>query len=231
MDIDCDGEHGVGDDGSCDGSGDTQSGTSYGENISQWAPDISELNPYVHTYTVFGNVGDNADGSSNVPGYTVFQPDQHGVAPLSIMAVVCNNQLFYGVWGDENGDEDTTSMVGEASISLAKMCCPDDGPDADNGCNGNDFMYIAFTGDDAVPGTAANWDAQSADDFEASLQSLGDTLVQRIGSSGSAPPTTTSASAPSSTPTCSWAGHCQGATCSTDDDCSDELTCNGGTCS
>ncbi|KAL7929963.1 hypothetical protein V8C35DRAFT_314257 [Trichoderma chlorosporum] len=29
---------------------------------------------------------------------------------------------------------------------------------------------------------------------------------------------------------CSWAGHCAGASCSTDDDCSDSLTCNSGVC-
>lgn len=228
MDIDCDGNHDVADDGTCDGSGDTQSETSFGEDV----PGLGYLNPYVHTYTVFGNVGENDDGSSNVPGYTVFQPDKHGIAPLSIMAVVCNDNLFYGVWGDENGDDDNEALVGEAAISLAKMCCPQDDPNADQGCNGNDFMYIAFTGDDAVP-QDADWGAQSAEDFEASLQTLGDKLVSRIGSSGSAPPTTTSASAPSSTPTsgtCSWEGHCKGATCSTDDDCSDSLTCSSGTC-
>ncbi|KAJ3034126.1 hypothetical protein HDV00_005447 [Rhizophlyctis rosea] len=29
---------------------------------------------------------------------------------------------------------------------------------------------------------------------------------------------------------CSWAGHCAGASCSTDDDCSDELVCKSGVC-
>lgn len=31
--------------------------------------------------------------------------------------------------------------------------------------------------------------------------------------------------------TCSWEGHCEGATCSTADDCADELTCVNGACS
>ncbi|KAL7902894.1 hypothetical protein HDV63DRAFT_362565 [Trichoderma sp. SZMC 28014] len=31
--------------------------------------------------------------------------------------------------------------------------------------------------------------------------------------------------------TCSWAGHCLGASCSTDDDCSDALVCTNGKCS
>lgn len=31
-------------------------------------------------------------------------------------------------------------------------------------------------------------------------------------------------------PTCSWAGHCLGASCSTDNDCSDALVCKSGKC-
>ncbi|KAL6797192.1 hypothetical protein GGI42DRAFT_90348 [Trichoderma sp. SZMC 28013] len=33
-----------------------------------------------------------------------------------------------------------------------------------------------------------------------------------------------------STGTCSWEGHCAGASCSTENDCSDDLTCNNGVC-
>ncbi|KAM0245007.1 hypothetical protein ACHAQJ_010678 [Trichoderma viride] len=33
-----------------------------------------------------------------------------------------------------------------------------------------------------------------------------------------------------SSPACSWAGHCQGASCSSDDDCSDALVCASGIC-
>ncbi|RDW92923.1 glycoside hydrolase family 75 protein [Aspergillus mulundensis] len=35
---------------------------------------------------------------------------------------------------------------------------------------------------------------------------------------------------PTPTPTCSWPGHCLGAPCSTEDDCSDDLTCSSGVC-
>ncbi|KKK19607.1 hypothetical protein ARAM_007363, partial [Aspergillus rambellii] len=35
----------------------------------------------------------------------------------------------------------------------------------------------------------------------------------------------------SSSGSCSWSGHCAGATCSTDDDCSDSLVCTSGVCS
>ncbi|OJK02000.1 hypothetical protein ASPACDRAFT_58383 [Aspergillus aculeatus ATCC 16872] len=39
-----------------------------------------------------------------------------------------------------------------------------------------------------------------------------------------------SASAPAATGSCSWTGHCKGASCATEDDCSDELVCTGGKC-
>ncbi|UKZ48283.1 hypothetical protein TrVGV298_002506 [Trichoderma virens] len=43
------------------------------------------------------------------------------------------------------------------------------------------------------------------------------------GGGGSTPPSGGSGS-------CSWAGHCAGASCSTENDCSDDLTCNNGIC-
>lgn len=50
-----------------------------------------------------------------------------------------------------------------------------------NGHDENDVLYIAFTGDDAVPGkNGAKWDAQNYEEFEESIQSLGDKLIQRI---------------------------------------------------
>ncbi|RAH41747.1 uncharacterized protein BO95DRAFT_372394 [Aspergillus brunneoviolaceus CBS 621.78] len=47
-------------------------------------------------------------------------------------------------------------------------------------------------------------------------------------SSGSKP--TSTASSGSSSSSCSWSGHCAGATCSTENDCSDDLTCQNGKC-
>lgn len=150
-----------------------------------------------------------------------------------------NHFQFYGIWGDENGDDGPKAVIGEASISMATLCFG-------NSVNGNsghgdtDVLYIAFTGTDAVPGASAAWDADSATQFESSISSLGDKLIQRIGggsgasspaatSSGSTPPATTlktttkaagstgssASSSPSSTGspssgTCSWAGHCAG---------------------
>ena len=57
------------------------------------------------------------------------------------------------------------------------------------------------------------------------------------GSSSAAAPSATSVAsssaatpAPTSAGSCSWSGHCAGATCSSDDDCSDSLICNSGKC-
>lgn len=228
MDIDCDGAQ-EGGDGRCGSSSDTQDQTAFMDTVATYG--IPDLNANIHPYIVFGN-----EGSKD--GYTTFSPQDHGIQPLSVMAVVCGNKLIYGVWGDTNGD-DGPPLVGEASLSAATLCYGD----VVNGNNGHgetDVLYIAFTGDDAVPGAnGAKWDASSAQEFEDSISALGDTLIARLGGNETAPVTTTTATATtmmtSASPTstggsCSWSGHCAGATCSTDDDCSDDLTCNTGTC-
>ena len=53
-----------------------------------------------------------------------------------------------------------------------------------NGNNGHgeqDVLYIAFTGDDAVPAEQVDWQAESSDAFQESLQTFGDQLIQRFG--------------------------------------------------
>ncbi|UKZ81481.1 hypothetical protein TrVFT333_009253 [Trichoderma virens FT-333] len=212
MDIDCDGALGTGD-GSCDSSEDTQGETSFKDTVAGYKKGIKDLNAYVHSFVVLGNEGKKS-------GYVTFDPTSVQVEPLSIVAVVCGNQMFYGV-----------------SDALGRACYG-------NAVNGNaahdanDVLYIAFTGGDAVPGAnGANWAASSFSAFESSLGTLGDKLVARIGSSGGTPPaSSTTAKPPASTtkpptqPTCSWTGHCAGASCGSDDDCSDDLTCNNGKC-
>lgn len=37
--------------------------------------------------------------------------------------------------------------------------------------------------------------------------------------------------APAAAATCAWAGHCKGASCASDNDCSDSLVCSGSKCS
>ncbi|KAJ9161003.1 Endo-chitosanase [Coniochaeta hoffmannii] len=213
MDIDCDGaQGGPADDGRCGNSDDTQSITSFADTVRGYNRGISDLNANVHPYVVFGNAGTKA-------GYKTFDPQAYGVRPLSVMAVVCGNKLIYGVWGDENGDDGPHPMVGEASISLATACYGT-GITGDNGHDQDDVLYIAFPGSDAVPGAGgANWAAANYAAFESSITALGDRLIARIGGGTTTPP-----------PTCSWAGHCAGAACADENDCSDDLTCVNGKC-
>lgn len=87
MDVDCDGQQGgLGDDGRCGSSQDTQSITTFQGTVAGYNEGINDLNAFVHPYVVFGNYGSRG-------GYVTFDPQQYGVEPLSVMAVVCNNQL------------------------------------------------------------------------------------------------------------------------------------------
>lgn len=170
MDIDCDGNQSR-DDGRCTHHGDTQSETAFKDTVQSYGVDgVEDLDANVHPYIVFGNVGDYSP---------TFDPTAYGIEPLSVMAVVCANQLIYGVWGDENGDDDPQPLVGEASLALATACFGT-GMTGDAGYDGTDVLYVAFTGDEAVPGEAANWGADNYDDFEASIEGIGDRLVQRL---------------------------------------------------
>ncbi|KAM0342018.1 hypothetical protein ACHAPU_009746 [Fusarium lateritium] len=174
MDIDCDGEQGgPADDGRCGSSGDTQSQTSFRDEFASYGTGRQDLNANVHPYVVFGN-----DGSK--PGWNTFHPREHGVEPLSVMAVVCGEKLIYGVWGDTNGDDGEKPVVGEASISLATACFGKE-VNGNSGHDETDVLYVAFTGHDAVPGgRGADWAASTYDEFNASITPLGDKLIQRI---------------------------------------------------
>lgn len=89
MDVDCDGsQESPVNDGRCDRSVDTQSTTAFEDTIIGYNAGIKELNPYVHPYVVFGN--DNEDHKS---GFVFFNPEDYGIEPLSIIAVVCGNEL------------------------------------------------------------------------------------------------------------------------------------------
>ncbi|KAI1335849.1 glycoside hydrolase family 75 protein [Xylariaceae sp. FL0016] len=177
MDIDCDGTAGgPADDGRCGNSQDTQSGTSFQDTLAGYGKGVDNLDAKIHPYVVFGNVGSSAN-------WNTFDPQDHGIEPLSLMAVVCGDKLIYGVWGDENGDDGDKPMVGEASISLATACFGTS-MTGDNGHTDTDVLYIAFKGKDAVPGAdGAKWDAQSYDEFEASIEDLGNSLIKGISTS------------------------------------------------
>ncbi|KAL7941481.1 glycoside hydrolase family 75 protein [Trichoderma barbatum] len=159
MDVDCDGANNSG--GACANDPSGQGQTSFQDTVQSFG--IEDLDANIHPYVVFGNEGDSPS----------FAPQDFGMEPLSIVAVVCNDQVFYGVWGDTNGFTST----GESSISLAQLCFPDDGLTGDNGHDQKDVLYIGFTGPYAVPGASANWSAGSAEEFEGSIKDLGDSLV------------------------------------------------------
>lgn len=159
--------------------------------------------------------------------------------------------MFYGILGDSNGD--SPQVTGEASWLMARTCFPNEGLNGNNGHTGVDvtcmfFSAIAlpalmqadivFTGKNAVlPSSALT--KNYITNFT-TLRSMGDklvnALVSNLGLSGT-PPTktttrvTTTTTKPTSTASCSWAGHCLGASCSSDDDCADALVCTAGKCS
>ncbi|CAN6656098.1 hypothetical protein TRVA0_028S01662 [Trichomonascus vanleenenianus] len=166
MDIDCDGALSGGD-GRCGYTGDTQGQTAFRDEVRKYG--IRDLNPNYIPYVVFGNEGEYSP---------TFDPREYGVQPLSVMAVVCNGKLLYGVWGDTNGD-DGPPLVGEASLSLATECFGKS-MDNDNGHVKKDVLYIAFVGNDAVPGCTADWKARSFHRFEDSIAAIGDRLIQRL---------------------------------------------------
>lgn len=79
MDIDCDGANYSA--GGCANDPSGQGQTAFMDTVSQYG--ISDLDANIHPYVVFGNSGSSPS----------FDPQQYGMEPLSVMAVVCNNQL------------------------------------------------------------------------------------------------------------------------------------------
>ncbi|GJN66072.1 hypothetical protein PLIIFM63780_003541 [Purpureocillium lilacinum] len=163
LDIDCDGANNSA--GECANDPSGQGQTAFKDDVKKYG--IPDLDANLHPYVVFGN-------EEHSPS---FDPEAHGMERLSVMAIVCNNQVFYGIWGDTNGGTST----GEASLALGKLCFPNDGLNGDNGHDPKDVLYIGFTGSGAVPGkSGANWKAKKTADFEASIKALGDKLVASL---------------------------------------------------
>ncbi|KAF4456306.1 chitosanase [Fusarium austroafricanum] len=110
-------------------------------------------------------------------GISGLDANVHPNVPLSVMAAVCNGEVHYGVWGDTNGGTST----GEASISLANLCFPNDGLNGDKGHDEKDVLYIAFKGNDAVPGKhGAKWNVKDRAEFSKSIKAQGDKLVAKL---------------------------------------------------
>lgn len=79
MDIDCDGANNSA--GACSNDPSGQGETAFKDTVQSFG--IEDLDANIHPYVVFGNEG--ADPS--------FSPEQFGMQPLSVMAVVCNDQV------------------------------------------------------------------------------------------------------------------------------------------
>ncbi|KAK4231667.1 fungal chitosanase of glycosyl hydrolase group 75-domain-containing protein [Podospora fimiseda] len=178
MDIDCDGiQGGSGDDGRCsvELSPDYQAETAFKDTIQSYNVGISDLNSYVHPYVVFGNVGSKK-------GWKKFDPEKYGMKPLSVMAVLCGGgKIVWGVWGDINGDDGDKPVVGEVSIALGTACYGERNITGGNGYDGEDVLYLGFTGDEAVPGGGgANWTAGDFEGFEKSIRGLGERMVLKM---------------------------------------------------
>lgn len=79
MDVDCDGANNAA--GKCSNDPSGQSETAFKDTVQSYG--IPDLDASIHSYIVFGNEGD----------LPFFYPGLHDMKPLSVMAVICNNQL------------------------------------------------------------------------------------------------------------------------------------------
>lgn len=87
MDVDCDGAQPATNDGRCASSVDTQGATAFQPTVAGYGiRGVNDLDPFVHPFVVFGNEGSK-------PGWRTFDPRSVGVRKLSVVAVVCGNQL------------------------------------------------------------------------------------------------------------------------------------------
>lgn len=91
--------------------------------------------------------------------------------------LICSQ--IYGIWADTNGD-DGPPVVGEASISLATACYGTEAINGNSGHDESDVLYVAFTGEDALPGPRTKWDAKDFKEFEDSIEEVGNRLIERL---------------------------------------------------
>lgn len=88
MDVDCDGTQApINGDTRCGDTSQTQSRTSARLTIASYNAGISDLNPHIHPYVVFGNSGENGKG------FPTFEPSEYGMEMASVMAVVCGDKM------------------------------------------------------------------------------------------------------------------------------------------
>ncbi|KAJ5453105.1 Fungal chitosanase [Penicillium cf. griseofulvum] len=207
MDVDCDGI-----DHTCVGNPDGQPQTNFGALAAYEVP-------FIVIPDTFGNTYEKVLEGNNIG------------------AVICDGKMFYGIFGDTDGDN--PEVIGEASWLMARTCFPNDDLNGNRGHEQADVTYILFTGSDSVlPSSALN--KNYVTNFT-TLRSMGDKLMTALaknlklgGGGGSTPtttlkPTTTSGTGPTGEP-CEWEGHCAGASCSNENDCSGQLVCKSGKC-
>lgn len=89
MDVDCDGADDKA--GGCSNDPSGYGETAFKDTVSHYG--ISDLNANIHPYVVFNEE-------------PFFSPQKHGMKPLSVMAVVCNNQVV------------STESVGQVTFRL-----------------------------------------------------------------------------------------------------------------
>ncbi|TFY70230.1 hypothetical protein EVG20_g2778 [Dentipellis fragilis] len=97
-------------------------------------------NPDGQSATSFG-----ALNAAQVPFYVLplkFTDAHKDIKPNALGAIICNDKIFYGIYGDQNGDD--PQVIGEASIVLAQSCFPNDKLSGDNGHTPLDVLYVVF---------------------------------------------------------------------------------------
>jgi len=118
MDVDCDGI-----DFQCPGNQDGQGQTNFGALAAFAVPFIVIPDSFAQEHS------DELQGNN-------------------IAAVICDRKMFYGIFGDTDGD--SPQAIGEASWRMATACFPNDNLNGNNGHTDLDVTYIVFTGSDAV---------------------------------------------------------------------------------
>ncbi|KAK0756450.1 hypothetical protein N5P37_011103 [Trichoderma harzianum] len=121
-----------------------------------------------------------------------------------------------------------SKSIGNATLFIGALAS---GADGDQGFVSSSTLLSAYQGVSALNlpniGGIMLWEAQLA----VKNGNYQKTIKAGISSgSGTTPPPTQSSTPSGGSGTCSWAGHCAGASCGSDDDCSDSLTCNSGVC-
>jgi hypothetical protein len=87
MDVCCDGiAGGPADDGRCSNDPSFLGITAFQWLVEGYGTGQEDLDSNAHSYVVFGNTGDT-------PGWATFAPEDYGIEPLSVMAVVCGDKM------------------------------------------------------------------------------------------------------------------------------------------